>query len=140
MGSGLDGETKKPGTPDGRIICILFLIGVVMMPFTSGISLFLMLALVSCYGCVIACEKGAAEQNELMRVIARKDTALQEQEVSEGETSPEDSDAGLLMDRYVFPSKCPQCLTELNLDEMKWVDTNSALCPNCEILIEAEKI
>jgi len=105
------------------------------MPLTSGISVILGLVLVFCYGCVAASEKSQAREDAMRQANLERDDSHVSELGIEAEI-PED----IFMDRYIFPSKCPQCLAELNLDEIKWVETNSALCPNCETLIEAEKI
>ena len=36
---------------------------------------------------------------------------------------------------YVFPLKCPSCNAHLQLNEVQWIDSRSAICPNCESIV-----
>jgi len=38
---------------------------------------------------------------------------------------------------YVFPLKCPSCNAHLQLNEVQWIDSRSAICPNCESIVRA---
>jgi hypothetical protein len=40
-------------------------------------------------------------------------------------------------DQYRFPKRCPNCDAELSLDKVTWVDSTTALCPNCESAVRA---
>ncbi len=36
---------------------------------------------------------------------------------------------------YVFPVNCPSCNTLLELNKVQWIDSRSAICPNCESIV-----
>ena len=38
---------------------------------------------------------------------------------------------------YVFPVNCPNCNTHLQLNEVQWIDSRSAICPKCESIVRA---
>jgi len=38
---------------------------------------------------------------------------------------------------YVFPMNCPNCNAHLQLNEVQWIDSRSAICPNCESIVRA---
>jgi transcription elongation factor Elf1 len=40
-------------------------------------------------------------------------------------------------DDYSFPKNCPYCNQELIIGNLKWADSTTALCPNCESAIRA---
>ena len=61
------------------------------------------------------------------------DDAIQRLEVDE--TIRDYREAG--ESEYVFPLKCPSCNAHLQLDEIQWIDSTSAVCPNCESIVRA---
>ena len=38
---------------------------------------------------------------------------------------------------YVFPINCPNCNAHLQLNEVQWIDSKSAICPSCESVVHA---
>lgn len=131
MTKNMNSEKKENYWSDRMAICFIMLVGIILWPLTSGISIFVALLLLFCVACILGSEQVSSNDEIDPSQIKRQE---------ESDRADIEIDDNLLMDRYIFPSKCPQCQIELNLDEIEWVEANSALCPNCEFLIRAEKI
>ncbi len=130
-------ESKNDISSDRVIFCILTAVAIILIPATSGISILFYFVLISCGVCIIESEKSKAKEDALHQSVVEKDDSMVDDKNFDMEA--EDSE-DILLDRYIFPSKCPHCLAELDLDEIEWVETNSGLCPKCESLIKAERI
>lgn len=37
---------------------------------------------------------------------------------------------------YVFPVNCPSCNAHLQLNKVQWIDSSSAICPNCQSIVK----
>ncbi|MDF1538900.1 MAG: hypothetical protein P1Q69_08355 [Candidatus Thorarchaeota archaeon] len=143
------GERRNEISEETVGVCCVIAIALILTPVTSGISIMFLIVFLCCYGCVGQSEKSQAREVPLHQSIPEKDELSVEQSILEKydssasnvkfDTKPEDSE-DISLDRYIFPSKCPHCHANLSLDEIEWVETNSALCPNCESLIKAERI
>ncbi|MFW9849071.1 MAG: hypothetical protein ACFFF4_08020 [Candidatus Thorarchaeota archaeon] len=110
--------------------CIIMIIALVLVPFTYGIS-FLVLWFALLFWIL--------SKNMQRRREFRIETLDRAQEIAR--TYESDSEEGIYLsgteDQYQFPKKCPYCGAVLKLDKVQWVDSVTALCPNCESAIQA---
>ncbi len=111
--------------------CIIMIIAVVLVPFTYGIS-FLVLWFALLFWIL--------SKNMQRRREFRIETLGRAQEIArtyESESEEEGIYLSSTEDQYQFPKKCPYCGAALELDKVQWVDSATALCPNCESAIQA---
>ncbi len=127
-------QENKRGRNVFYVVTAIIVVAIVFAPLTNGITL--MIALVTllffllfiCQGAAFASRQMQSQQRVLSDAMTVAET-YEDNPISDG------SSFEIAEDHYTFPKVCPHCLADLHLDKVSWIDSKTALCPECESLI-----
>ncbi|MHA2423789.1 MAG: hypothetical protein ACXAEF_03320 [Candidatus Thorarchaeota archaeon] len=108
------------------VIVIGAIIAFALIPVTSGVSFvtFWFIGAISMIAWVF-----------FSGIVKRKRTLDDAIIIAEAFDYEEESIIDNKSDQYRFPKRCPNCNEDLHLGKVKWVDSSTGLCPNCESTI-----
>jgi len=104
-------------------------VSIVMAPFTYGFSIGLFFFTIFFY---LVTRASMRQTQNRQRILS---DAMVVAETYESIPNEDGSSVDIIEEQYTFPKICPHCLVDLRLDKVRWVDSNTALCPECESTI-----
>lgn len=111
------------------IMGAIMVVSITMAPLTYGLSFVLL------FFAIFVCIVARISMNQIQNRQRILSDALAVAETYGYVPNNDGSSVDIVEEHYTFPKICPHCLVELRLDEVKWVDPKSAICSNCESII-----